>query len=202
MDKDPKRKAIMILYCDWKLGDSLGYDVEGLIQQYGVPKDTIIGPIEIQGAPKYWNCPEPPEQLKNVTMMGDVYPSTTSGEGFGKCGLEAMAMGIVPIITDYSACSEVHQNGSMLIPCYKGRPGRYRLDDRRRSVEAGVVDEKKFVEAMEYLYDNPDERKKLSREAKTWAKEFDYDKKIVPQWKALLESLDTDLIAAKELLQI
>jgi len=76
------------------------------------------------------------------------------------------------------------------------------MDDKRRSVEAGIVDEKKFVEEMVYLYEDENERNKLSKEAKRWAKEFDYDKNIIPQWVKLLTSLDTDLIAAKELLNI
>jgi len=200
VNKNPK--ALLMLYADWKLGDSLGYDVEGLIQQYKVPRNTIIGPIELQGAPKYWGCAERPERLKSIVQMGDIYPSTTGGEGFGKCGLEAMAMGIPVIITDYAASHEVHQKGSMLIPTYRGRQGRFRMDDRRRSVETGIVNEKKFVDAMTYLYENEGERVKLSREAIKWAGKFDYYKVFVPQWRALLEGLNTDLITAKELLQI
>lgn len=202
LKKNPKAKALLMLYAPWNMESTLGYNIDGLIQQYKVPRDSIIGPIELQGAPKYWGCPELPERLKTIVQMGDIYPSTTSGEGFGKCGLEAMSMGIVPIITDYAASHEVHQKGSMLVPTYKGRQGRFRLDDKRRSVEAGIVNEKKFVEAMTYLHENEDEREKLSRKAVEWAWKFDYDKVIVPQWKALLEGLDTDLIAAKELLQI
>lgn len=200
--KKPKAKALLLLYTDWNLSGSMGWSIDGLIDQYRVPRANIINPVQIQGAPKYWNEAETPDQLKYIVSMGDIMPSCTGGEGFGKCGLEAMAMGIVPIITDYSACSEVHQKGSILVSTYKGRAGRFRMDDKRRSVEAGIVDEKKFVEEMVYLYEDENERNKLSKEAKRWAKEFDYDKHIIPQWVKLLTSLDTDLIAAKELLNI
>lgn len=201
-NKDRQKRAILSLYCDWNLGGSMGFNIEGLIKQYKVPRQNIISPIQLQGAPKYWSSAETPDQLKKMVCMGDIMPSCTSGEGFGKTGLEAMTMGIPVIITDYSACSEVHQKGSILVPTYKGRAGRYRMDDRRRSVEAGIVDEKKFVDAMIYLYENEGERRKLGREARRWSKEFDYDKVIVPQWIHLLSSLDTDLIAAKELLNL
>jgi len=202
-DFHPETKnAKLLLYTDWNLGGSMGWNIEGLISQYKVPRQNIISPIQIQGAPKYWSSAETPEQLKKIVCMGDIMLSTTSGEGFGKTGLEAMAMNLPAIITDYSACSEVHQKGSVLVPTYRGRAGRYRMDDRRRSVEAGVVDEKKFVDAMIYLYENEGERRKLGREARRWSKEFDYDKKIIPQWIKLLGNLDTDLIAAKELLNI
>lgn len=203
IERKPKPKALLLLYTIWNMEESMGWSIDGLINQYKIPRDRIINPIQIQGSPKYWIGPsETPEQLKKIIMMGDIMPSCTSGEGFGKTGLEAMAMGIPVIITDYSACSEVHQKGSILIPTYKGRAGRFRMDDRRRSVEGGIVNEKKFVEEMIYLYENEKERKKLSREAQRWAKEFDYDKKIVPQWVKLLTDLDTDLIAAKELLNL
>lgn len=200
--QDGKKKAILLWYSDWEMGKSLGFNIEGLLKQYDVPRENIIDPIQIQGSPKFWDKAETPDQLRKIASMADIYISTTSGEGFGKCGLEAMAMGIPVIITDYSACSEVHQKGSILVPCYEGRAGRYRMDDRRRSVEAGIVDEGKFVEAMNILYEQETVRRKLSNEARRWAKTFDYNTCIIPQWQRLLGSLDTDMIAAKELLNL
>jgi len=196
------KKAILIWYSDWNMGRSLGYNIEALLKQYEVPRENIIDPITVQGSPKYWDRAETPEQLRKIASMADVYLSTTSGEGFGKCGLEAMAMGIPVVITDYSACSEVHQKGSILVPCYEGRAGRYRMDDKRRCVEAGIVNEEKFVEAMNYLYEDENRRRKLGVEAKVWASTFDYEKCIIPEWQRLLGGLDTSLIAAKELLNL
>lgn len=200
--RERQKKAVLLLYSDWNLGGTMGFNIEGLIKQYKIPRQNIVSPIQIQGAPKYWSGAETPEQLKKIVCMGDIMPSTTSGEGFGKTGLEAMAMGMPVIITDYSACSEVHQKGSILVPTYKGRAGRYRMDDRRRSVDAGIVNEKKFVDAMIYLFDNEKERRKLGNEARRWSMQFDYDKRIIPEWVKLLGDLDTDLIAAKELLSL
>ena len=196
------RKAILNFYADWNMQSSLGFNIENLCEQYGVSLDNVIDPISLQGSPKLWMSAERPETLKQNVGFGDVYISTTSGEGFGKCGLDAMAMRMAVIITDYSACSEVHQKGSILVPCYEGRAGRYRCDDKRRSVEGGIVNEEKFVEAMIYLYEDENERRRLQKEAWRWAKQFDYDKVIIPQWKHLLGSLDTDLLSIKELLQI
>lgn len=197
-----KRKAILILYSDWHMAGSLGWNIDGLIEQYNIPKDNIIGPIQLQGSPKYWHMAETIDQLKKIVSMGDILTCTNSGEGFGKTKLEGLGMGIPVIVTDYAANSEVCQKGSILVPCYEGRAGRFRMDDRRRSVEAGVVNEEKFVDAMEYLYEDENERRRLGREARRWSKNFDYDTAIVPQWVDLLENLDTDLIAAKELLNL
>lgn len=200
MKKD--RKAVLNLYSDWEMQTSLGFNMNNLAEQYGVPTDNIIDPITLQGSPKLWASSEHPNTLKQNVGFGDIYISTTSGEGFGKCGLDAMAMSMATIITDYSACSEVHKKGSILIPCYEGRAGRYRCDDRRRTVEGGIVNEEKFVEAMIYLYEDENERRKLQREARRWAKTFDYDSVIIKQWKRLLDSFDTELLSIKELLQV
>jgi len=199
MAKPETKKMKLILYSDWRMDmTNLGWNIDDLIRQYDIPRETIISPLQLQKSPKYWACPEKPEQLLEIAKLGDVYPSTTSGEGFGKCGLEAMSLGIVPIITDYSACSEVHQKGSILIPI----TGTFRMDDGRRGVEAGLVDEKKFAEAIEDMYYNTQKRKELSDEAILWSREFDYDTKIVPQWINLLESINPDELMMKELLKL
>jgi len=197
-----KYKAIFIWYADWNMGGSLGYNIEGLLKQYKVPRENIIDPIQIQGSPKFWNRAETPDQIRKIASMGDIYMCTTSGEGFGKTKLEGLSMGMSVIVTDYSACSEVCEKGSILVPCYKGRAGRFRPDDRRRSVEGGIVNEKKFVDAMEYLYQDENERRRLGHEARRWAKTFDYDRQIIPAWKTILGSLDVDTIVAKELLNL
>jgi len=105
------------------------------------------------------------------------------------------------IITDYAASSEVHQKGSILVPCYEGRHGRFRHQDKIRGVEAGIVNEEKFTEAMLYLYNNKEERLMLGKEARRWAREFDYDTKIIPQWINLFNSITPEDIMLKEMVQ-
>lgn len=199
---DRKDKCALVLYSDWEMANSLGWNIEDLIKQYNVPRDTVISPIELQGTPKFWQSAESPEQLKSIVKIGDIFCSTTSGEGSGKCSLEALGMGMPVVITDYSACSEVCAKGSILVPCYEGRAGRFRMDDNRRSVEAGVVNEERFVEAMEMLYEDEGERRRLGNEAREWSRTFDYDEVVVPSWKKLLHSLDVEQIMAKELLNL
>jgi len=197
-----KRKTKLLLYTDWRMENKLGWDLENLIAQYDIPRETILSPLEIQGAPKFWDCPESPEKLLEIARMGDIYASTTSGEGSGKCGVEAMSLGMPVEITDYSACSEMHKKGSLLIPTYPGRSGRFRYDDRRRSVEGGIVDEEKFAENLLRLIENPKERMELGEEAREWAREFDYDAIILPIWIDILETTNPDKIMMRELLGI
>jgi len=199
-DFHPETKnAKLLLYTDWEMETKLGWNIENLIKEYNVPRETIISPQQLTGTPKFWEVMEPLEAIRDIARLGDIYISTTSGEGFGKCALEAMSLGIPVIITDYSACSEVCAKGSILIPCYEGRTGRFRHQDRIRGVQAGIVNEEKFTEAMVYLYNNAKEREELGKHARKWAREFDYDTKIIPQWLHLFRSVSPEKIMMAEL---
>jgi len=202
-DSHPERKNVkLIIYADWDMDKTIGWNIEDLIEQYDVPRDTIISPLQLTGMPKYWEVPESPEKILEIARLADIYVTTTSGEGFGKCTLEAMSLGMPVIVTDYSACSEVCKKGSILVPTYEGRTGRYRLPDRTRSVEAGVVNEEKFTEAIVYLYNHKKERVKLGKEARKWAREFDYDTIIIPRWVNLFRSVSPEKVMMAELLQM
>jgi glycosyltransferase involved in cell wall biosynthesis len=198
-DAHPETKKMkLLLYTDWEMGNNLGWDIEDLIKQYNVPRETIISPKQLTGTPKWWEVPENPNDVLEIARMADAYLSTTSGEGFGKCSLEALSLGMPVAITDYSACPEVCKKGSILVPIDK----RMRMDDRRRSVDAGLVNEAKFTEAILRLYENPDEREELGKQGREWAREFDYDTKIVPQWRNLFNEVTPEKIMMKELLQL
>ena len=146
------------------------------------------------------------KNINKIPYKGKVIDIQTKSGNFStlsfivhNCGLEAMSLRIPPIITDYAASSEVHQKGSILVPCYEGRQGRFRHQDRMRGVQAGIVNEEKFVEAMLYLYNNPEERMALGREGRRWAREFDYDTKIIPQWINLFNSISPEDVMLKEM---
>lgn len=195
-DAKPESKNMkLFLYTDWNMEQTLGWNIEDLITQYDVPRETILSPEDVFKAPKYWSTGETQEELLNVARMGDVYASATSGEGFGKCPLEAMSLGMPVIITDYAASSEVCAKGSKLIPI----TGRYRMDDTRRSVDAGMIDEAKMTQAILELYNNKKEREELGAQAREWSKEFDYDRKIIPEWDNLFNSFNLEKIMMDEM---
>lgn len=192
------KKAKLILFTDWYC--KLGYNLEERILAYNVPRETIISPKELIGREKIWECAEEPWLIREIAALGDIYLSTSSGEGFGRCNLEAMTMGMTVIATNYSAIPEVLDKYGVLVPCYQGRAGRYDLHDRCRSVSGGVVDEKKFVEAMLYYYQNPKEREELGIRAKEWARMYDYDNYIMVGWNKILSSFNPDVLMAHQLL--
>jgi len=196
--KPESKNAKLFLHTDSSC--FLGFNLENLMEQYNIPRETVLLPEDVYGRRKYFGQGEPIDFHRKMCALGDVYVSTTGGEGFGKTGLEAMSLGMPVIITDYSACSEVCEKGSILVPTYEGRAGRYRLHDKVKQVEMGIVNEEKFVEAMLRLYDNPEERKELGMRAREWSKTFDYDSQIVPAWIDVLNNIDPNVIFASEVL--
>ena len=197
--KPESKKALLYLHTDFNC--HLGWNIEELIEQYDIPRETILLPRDVYGYRKYFEQAEPIEFHKTIIQMADIYVSTTAGEGQGKCSQEALSFGVPVIITDYSACPEVCEKGSILVPTYEGRAGRYRPHDKIGAVDRGIVNEEKFVEAMFRLYDNPDERKELGNQGREWAKTFDYDTEIIPAWLDILSRINPDVILAEEVLK-
>jgi glycosyltransferase involved in cell wall biosynthesis len=179
----------------------IGWDLERLMEQKGISRETVLLPENVYGRRKNWEQSESVDFHRAISLIGDVYLSTTAGEGFGKCALEALSLGMPVIITDYSACSEVCEHGSILVPPYVGHAGRFRWHDETKKVDGAIVDQEKFVEAMLRLYDNPDERLELGVRGREWAKQFDYDTQTLPAWLDILGRINPDLILTEEVLR-
>ena len=152
---------------------------------------------------KIWNFYDnSPDKLKEIAMLGDVYVSTTSGEGFGKCLLEAQVLGMPVVATKYSAVPEVVGKAGVLVPSYRGRKGLFRWHDNIRSVDGAVVNEERFAEALYRMYVSKEERDRIGMIGRKHAQTFDYDKYIVPQWNDVLSKINPDIVMAHELLNI
>lgn len=198
--KPETKNAKLVLFTDWDC--PIGFNIDEKIEQYDVPRETIISPKQLIGRDKIWECAEEPWLIKEIASLGDIYISTTGGEGFGKTLLEAMTIGMPVIATKTSAVVEVLDKYGILIDPYEGQAGRYALHSSARSCELTVVNEQKFVEAMNYLYQNPNERKEIGEKAREWAKEFDYDTKIMNGWDKILNSFDPNVLMAHKLLAL
>jgi glycosyltransferase involved in cell wall biosynthesis len=177
---------------------SMGNNLHVMIDQYDVPRETVIFPEDLSpiGEKKYFNTKVDPYEHRLMCEIGDVYVSATGGEGFGKCPLEGMSYNMPVIITDYSACSEVCEKGSILIPTI----GTYRPRDSVKVVDLAIIDEDKMAEAIVYLYNHPEEREEMGHVAREWAKEFDYGSKILPAWYDIFGRINPDAILTAQLL--
>jgi len=196
---NPESKKMKLFLCK----DSncrLGNNLEQLIEQYGIPRETVILPEDISptNTKKFFDAAEPPSKHREECRLFDVYVSATAGEGFGKCALEAHALGIPVIIGDHTACSEVSEKGSILIPV----KSYYRPRDSVKGVDLSIIDEDKLAEAIVYLYNNKEERRELGAIGREFAKQFDYDEVIFPAWKEMFKRFNPDTVIANELLRL
>jgi glycosyltransferase involved in cell wall biosynthesis len=200
-DAHPENKKMLLFLntdLDCELGQRIGGYPDrnppfvGLIEQYDVPRKTIITPFDIYGKHKNWTLGEPIEHMRDAMAMADVYLSCTSGEGFGKNLLQSICMNVPVITGNYSSMPEVLKEGSILIDPYEGRMGKFRWNDASRSVEGWLINEEKFTDAILRLYDNKNEREELGLRGREWALNFDYDTKIMPAWLSILNRLNPD----------
>jgi len=193
--KPETKNAYLILNTDWKC--ELGWDLETLITQYNIPRKTILSPEQLTGFPKKIQVAEPISELREIAMLGDIYVTTSGGEGFGKCSKDAQACGMPVIATEYSAIPEVVEDGGVIVPI----TGTIRLHDKVKAVELGIVDESKFTEAMLDLYRHSAEREGLAKLALVSAARFNYDSQIIPIWEKFLNGINPDEVLAKKVLK-
>jgi len=123
------------------------------------------------------------ELLNKIYNLFDIHTIPTSGEGFGLTILEAASAGKPNVITDYSTTKElVTDPGIGLgVPCVTKLLGS-------REVYRGVIDVDKYIEALQYYYDNPGEIKKQGKKARKFAVKYDWDK-LVPKWEKLFKEV-------------
>jgi len=119
------------------------------------------------------------EEYNHVLNLADIGLLTTGGEGFGVPILEWCAVGVVPVVTRYSSCTELVQGHGELI-----RVAEF-ITERESCVERAVCDIEDGVNKLTALYVNKELREHYSREAMRFAQRFDWSH-IMPQWTQLL----------------
>ena len=84
-------------------------------------------------------------------------------------------------VTDFTTTKELltDTGAGIAVPLYGADYNDWRLTGTitgTYNVERGVVDKKKMVEALQFLYDNPSERKKMGKNGKAAVdKEYNWD---------------------------
>jgi glycosyltransferase involved in cell wall biosynthesis len=92
-----------------------------------------------------------------------------------------MSCGVPNIVVNYSATPEV-----------VGKTG-FKVDvsdwsyHSHYNYRGALVDVKKLAEAMRIMYDDEKQRKNLGKKARKRALQYDWDSRIVPAWKQLLD---------------
>jgi glycosyltransferase involved in cell wall biosynthesis len=134
-----------------------------------------------------------PEDMNNIYNLMDVFCYATGGEGFGVPGIECQSCGVPLMMTDYSTAKELTGNGThgILIPVLKDIYGNLVTEIGHNSVENAIPDDEAMAKELEKLYQmwkfNRDELNNLSKKARQFALNYDWDK-LSERWISLLEN--------------
>lgn len=125
------------------------------------------------------------EQLNEIYNLSDLFALPTSNEGFGLPVLEALAVGKMVLVTDYSTCKELADNSGagFTIPC-------------SHYVEFGTMFKKanltpyNVAKSIHKIYSlNPKTRLELEAKARKYAvQEHNYDK-LAKEWEVRLDEI-------------
>lgn len=168
-----KKDVQLYLHCDPK--DPQGYNLLPMIERLELPAVKFT---KLQS----YKYGIPPEILNKVYNLFDIHTIPTSGEGFGLTILESMSAGVPNVLTDYTTSRELIEGCGELVELEGLLLGSM-------IVERGLIDIKDYVKKLDFLYYNRDIIEKYSKICRKRALEYDWKKKIIPQWERLFQEV-------------
>lgn len=171
---DANKDAELYMHCDPR--DPQGYNLAA------IALTLKISHVRFTKMHSY-KCGVSDEMLNKIYNIFDIHTIPTSGEGFGLTILEALSAGRPNIVTDYSTTDELvgDDERGIKVPCIDKLLGS-------KEVYRGIIDIDKYIDAMQYAYDNPNEMKKRGKKARKFALGYDWDKQI-PKWEKLFKEV-------------
>jgi len=172
--------AILFMHCDPQ-DISAVFDINLLIQRHNIQNRCVFSGMKFYKGFDY-------KQMNEVYNLMDVFFLSTSGEGFGIPTIEAMGCEIPCVVTDYTTTHELLLDDGVCgiaVPIVTDWTGSW-------TVERGVIDIDKAVQALETLYENKELRKlygKVGREKVL--KNYDWNV-VGPQWDKLIRRLSEE----------
>lgn len=190
-----KRDVSLYFHCDLNDPSGQGVNLNGMVRDYS-PSNFMFTKMQ---SFKYGVTDK---VLNEIYNCFSVHAPISSGEGFGIPTLEAAACGVPNILTDYTTSAEllgldredelfpdvytmpqdnIITKQGILVP-----PGC--LITGSMNVERAIANTSKLVDALQYMYDNPSEVKKMGARSKKFAMGYDWDD-ISKQWDALFTEM-------------
>ena len=178
LTQNPEAKKNSILHCQTNMHYPGGYDLEATAKMFGIAENIrFISGISL-------NAGLPPEEMAKLYNAADCYISSTMGESFHLPALEAMACGNPCIIPNHTTGPELveEQKTGLLAELLKMKNGQeFGLTGPTIS-DKWLVDPVDMAEKMSEIYKSESLRKEFSKNAVEFAKNFDWEKCIIPKW--------------------
>jgi glycosyltransferase involved in cell wall biosynthesis len=130
-----------ILLCHVAPTGDAGWDLQNLGLYYRLKNKMIINSPMDMGK----GIDEDNLSWRYAAM--DACVTTTQGEGWGLCTMEAMACGIPNIVPDWAALGEWCEDAALKVPCTQiaHSPGNI-------NAQGGIADREQFIHALDKLY--------------------------------------------------
>ena len=178
------------LYLHTALKD-IGFDIPDLARQYGINDKLIltadVGPA--QGVPT--------STLNLIYNTFDINALISTGDGFGLPVAESMATGCPQVVSDHSCLRELAlESGGLRV-----KNAAWIANTSGINTWGGISDVDDIVDKFEFLYRNPEIRKKLSLEAYEYITQpqFDWDN-IVTQFEDIFKRIFHIYVKEKEMI--
>jgi len=163
---DKERKNVKLIQKTGATVDpKLGYDLNDLMNSYGIQDNVLSMDIEGAESPHFGLTFE---EMANAYRSADVNISATMAEGFGLSTIESKACGVPSIITDYTTSRELVDEDGWLVPVGEYVTSAY-------NVQHGLVDTDAFGEALYDAWLNRDKVKKFGDRGAKRALDFSWD---------------------------
>ena len=153
-------KAIINLKTKLIIGGQEATNFNRFLEAFGLQKEKNL--FKVTG-----HIPDLADFYKQVSVL--IAPSVT--EGFGICGLEAMAYGKPVIVSTGTGVAEL-------------------IEDGKEGFVIGIRDPKAIYDKIQYFIDNPSEVQRMGKEARKTAEKYTWDKirkQYITIYKELLE---------------
>ena len=154
------------------------YDLEVLGKMYGIEDNLrFVAGMNL-------NAGTPPEEMTRFYNISDCYISATMGESFHLPALESMACGLPCIIPNHTTGPQLvgePKTGLLIEPLKMKNSQEFGWTGPNIS-DKWIVDPVDFADKMTTIYKDKKLREKCSKNAVKFAKSYDWETKIIPQW--------------------
>ena len=169
------KDAVLLCYTDPREQLDYAFDPQELAKDLGIGSKVFF--------PTYASIQSglTDADMAEVYNAFDVHLNVADREAFGLPILESMSCGVPNIVNGYSAPPEVVGDAGIVV-----EPSDWTYHSQF-NYRGALINVEKLAEAMRLLYDDRKLRIELGRKAKVRAMQYDWDVKILPQWKKLFE---------------
>jgi len=177
LTQNPEAKKDTILHCQTDMQHPAGHDLELLAKKFGIEKNVSYIDVKL-------NTGFPPEEMVKLYNISDCHLSANLGESFGLPMLEGMACGLPQIFPNSTTGPELigEPKTGLLVDLIKMKNGQEFGLTAPSMNDRFWPDPVDMAEKMAIIYKDKKLREKFSKNGIKFAKKFDWEKCIIPEW--------------------